>query len=97
MKPEQLIKEIIAHQAEIIGTDLAMQLAVKYSGVQLANGILTLPEKMPKEIVNDLIVGYGQLFGQSSVEVCLEVIRKHPSNEVDVLVPDTYRSRIKSK
>lgn len=97
MKPEQLIREIIDHQGEIIGINLAKQLATKYSGVSLSNGDLTMPEKPVKDVVNDLINGYEKLFGRSSVEVCLDVIKMHPSSDTDAIIPDLYANKVRNR
>ncbi len=97
MRPEQLIKEIINQQGEIIGINLARQLATKYSGVNLSNGDLTMPARPAKDVVNDLINGYEKLFGRSSVEVCLDVIKTHPISDTGAIVPDLYVNKIKNR
>jgi hypothetical protein len=94
MSPEKLIAEIIREQSQIIGEQLARTRAegtgaVKFNSSKLED--LTLTQENPAKAIELLINSYENIFGQASVEVCLDVIKKYPSEEVSTYIPEKFK------
>ena len=80
----ELVKEIVKEQSLIIGENLARQMAIE-SGVVKFNSSkiddLTVTEPNRDAAIEKLIGSYKELFGQASVEVCMNVIKKFPQKK----------------
>lgn len=94
MKPntnmQTIFMEIIQEQSAIVGEDLAYHSA-SLAGITInssENNIVL--KKEPKETLTDLIKAYENIFGRASVEVCLNVIRRHTKDEIYGLLPEKY-------
>jgi len=73
-----IIKEIIQEQSNIVGSRVALDRAratkvIEVRGAEIK--LLTAPEIALKK----LIKSFAEIFGEASVEVCDEVIKKHKS------------------
>jgi hypothetical protein len=94
MLPETLIAEIIKEQSQIIGENLAKSRAEK-SGIVTFNSAklddLTI-KLTPQEAIEKLIGSFEEVFGRASVEVCMDVIRRHPTAEVSAILPDRVKA-----
>lgn len=91
MNPFELAaSHIIKEQEGIIGP-LAFDQARKVAGIQVDNtGNVTIAGD-GKEVLNNLVHQYSELFGHASVEVCKEAIREiTPTITPDVL-PDILK------
>lgn len=68
----QAISNIIKEQQQIIGP-VAMDQAKKVSGLKMgANSSEVSIEGNKKDVLNNLIKQYSQLFGKTSIEICKE-------------------------
>ena len=80
----ELVKEIVKEQSLIIGENLARQMAIE-SGVVKFNSSkiddLTVTEPNRDMAIEKLIGSYKELFGQASVEVSMNVIKKFPQKK----------------
>lgn len=73
-----MVREIIAHQAMIIGP-LAIEQANKVSGLKVSDGEkinIEIKGNDPGTVVTGLVRKYEELFGQASVEVCKDAIKE---------------------
>ena len=80
MKTEEIVIAIIREQSQIIGDSLAQHMAVSTGVVRFNSSKtddLTLTSQDSNLVINKLIDAYKQLFGQASVEVCNNVIKKY--------------------
>jgi len=75
MKQTDLIKEIIHEQSNIVGEKIAIERALSTRVIELHNNTLTI-KGSPEEAVKKLIQAYEEIFGEASVEVCEDVIKK---------------------
>ena len=78
---EEIVKRIIIEQSLIIGESLSREMAIDTGVVKFnSNKIddITITSKDPNEAVEKLVNSYRNLFGQASVEVCMNVIRRFP-------------------
>ncbi len=82
----QLVEKIIEEQQAIIGP-IAWEQAFKVSGITLdpQTKQITL-EGNKKEILENLVKQYQQLFGQVSIEVCKEAVKG--------LLPETSKGQV---
>lgn len=98
MSAESLIVEIIKEQSLIIGENLAKSRAedagvLKFNSSKIED--ITLTRTNPPEVIDSLIKSYEELFGQASIEVCFEVIKRYPLTEVSAFLPDNIKSKLK--
>lgn len=94
---EDIVTAIIREQGQIIGVQLASfqatsSGAIRYDTSNASKIIVT--QEGPVAIQN-LIDSYKGIFGQSSVEVCLSVLRDMPYSEISQYLPDSIRDRIR--
>lgn len=89
MRKEELIQKIIEEQSQIIGSNLAKSRAV-------ATGAITYTEKNeinitqePTIALDKLMNAYREIFGQASVDVCMDVIRRLPYDQVSPYLSDS--------
>lgn len=72
---EQLAKLMIKHQEEIIGP-IAWSEANKVSGLVVSDKKITISKATEgKQVIDQLVKQYQNLFGQTSVEVCKDATR----------------------
>jgi len=97
MKPEDIARKIIKEQSLIIGEQLARQMA-KDSGVVEFNSSkiedLTITSSDSGTAIDSLINSYRKLFGQASVEVCFDVIRKISGTDTQSLFSDNLQAKL---
>jgi hypothetical protein len=71
----QLAQKIIKAQESVIGP-IALEQAKKVGGLQLDNTTRTVViNGSEKEVIDDLIRQYEEVFGMASVEVCRDAVR----------------------
>jgi len=75
MKQIDLIKEIIHEQSNIVGEKIAWERALNTKVITLENNKVAI-KGSPEDAINKLIKSYEEIFGEASVEVCEEVIKK---------------------
>lgn len=97
MKVETLAAEIIREQSLIVGENLAKiraegSGAVKFNSDRIDDLVITQSD--PNMVMETLINAYEELFGQASVEVCVEVIKRHTTEEITNLVPEHLKQKI---
>jgi len=99
IRPEELIKAIIKEQGLIIGEDLAVARAVSTGLIKPApedKGEVTVTGNNGV-VLEKLVDAYKQVFGQSSVDVCLDVIRRYPMVEISSILPDSLKGKVAAK
>jgi len=69
------VKLITEEQQKVIGREIAMQLVKSVNGIDIRNDLIEITGD-PKVALNDLVKEYAKLFGQISVEVSKEAIKK---------------------
>ncbi len=80
VKIEEVVLAIINEQSQIVGESIAKYVAsnsgvVKFGTSSSKDIIILVPE--PDKAINKLVDSYRGLFGQASVEVCLNVVKKY--------------------
>lgn len=95
MQIEKLIVEIVKEQSLIIGEPLAKSRAedagvVKFNSANIED--LSVTQQDNSKVISRLFKSYEELFGQASIEVCLDVLKRHPSNEITPMLPEELRS-----
>jgi hypothetical protein len=93
---EDLVKEIITEQSYIIGESLARQMAldtgvVRFNSTDIKD--ITVVSTNEEEAVEKLINSYENLFGPASVEVCMDVVRKHPDSHVHQYIIERFKNQ----
>lgn len=78
MNTKELIKEIINEQANIVGEKIAYERAISTKLINV-NGNNIEIKGSPKTALEKLILSYEEIFGEASVEVCEDVIKKYSS------------------
>ncbi len=80
-----VIKRMIDEQSQIIGESLAKSRAVASGAITYSQGMTSFELKGSAPIaIENVIKSYAEIFGDASVDVCLDVIKKFPSQEVSV-------------
>jgi actin-like ATPase involved in cell morphogenesis len=97
MKPEDIVRAIIKEQSLIIGEQLAKQMAtdsgvVRFNSSKLED--ISVTSKDSGTAIDRVINSYRNLFGQASVDVCLNVIRKLPDGNVNQLLSDSIKTKL---
>lgn len=95
MLPNEIFSKIIHEQSQIIGMTLAKSRAVDAGGINYDE----IEDKVelstnPKTALSNLLKSYGEIFGQASVDVCLDVIRTFPAEEIQEYIPDEYKDQL---
>jgi len=75
MKQVDLIKEIIHEQSNIVGEKIAIERALSTNVISFQNSKISI-KGSPEEAIKKLVNAYEEIFGEASVEVCEEVIKK---------------------
>lgn len=71
-----IIKEIIEEQSHIVGNKIAVDRAKSTNVIEFKGKDIVILSN-PNEALKKLIKSFEEIFGQASVEVCEEVIKKH--------------------
>jgi hypothetical protein len=84
-----LVKEIVYEQSQVVGMDLALDRAEKTGFIHCANkNIASISvDAISKDVFSPLLDSYEELFGRASLEVCLNVLRRHPKQDIETIVP----------
>jgi len=97
MVPNELIKKIIDEQSQIIGVDLARSRALATGAISYSSAQdVTLSEE-PPIVLDKLINSYKEIFGQASVDVCVDVIRKFPFQEISQYISPSIQGLVSAK
>lgn len=91
MLPEKLVADIVKEQSLIIGESLARSRAENTGVVSFKSNKVedvTLATDNTQSAIGKLIQSYGEVFGQASIEVCLSVIKRYPSDDVRKFLPE---------
>lgn len=90
-----VVQSIVTHQIDVLGP-LAIEQAKKVSGLSVDDQghvkILGAYKSKPKALLTTLITSYGKLFGQASIEVCIDAIKEAGTRLPDDQIPDVVRS-----
>jgi hypothetical protein len=73
-----IIKEIIQEQSNIVGSRVALDRARATKVIEIKGSEIKLLST-PDDALKKLIKSFAEIFGEASVEVCDEVIKKHKS------------------
>lgn len=95
MKPEELVQKIIEDQGQIIGEELALHRAVNTGLIKKTKGTFELKDK-PKVVIDKLISAYEEIFGESSVKVCVSTLEKFVDCGIDSYLPSNVKSLLES-
>ena len=106
MQHNEIVKKIIEEQSLIIGKNLAWSRAVTVSQIQ-SNAQDNTPTPTinisnvqitgdPKEAIDKLIQSYAEIFGQTSVNVCLDVLKKLPYAEIEPYLSESIKKQLTS-
>lgn len=76
MTSVELIKEIISEQSNIVGEKIALERALSTKVISLDNKRISIKGNTD-EALKKLIKAYEEIFGEASVEVCQDVIKKY--------------------
>lgn len=99
MQHHEIVKKIIDEQSLIIGKNLAWSRAVTVSEIKGAdaenlNAANLQVNGDPKQAIDKLIQSYGEIFGQTSVNVCLDVLKKLPYSDIEPYISDTVKNQL---
>lgn len=87
----QAVDRIIKEQQSIIGP-VALDMAKKVSGINVATGDEVNLVGNKKEILDNLVKQYAKLFGQASVEICKEAFEPYADRIAPTEVPDILKN-----
>lgn len=87
----QVVGRIIKEQQSIIGP-VALDMAKKVSGINVATGDEVNLVGNKKEILDNLVKQYAKLFGQASVEICKEAFEPYADRIAPAEVPDILKN-----
>jgi|APCry1669189000_1035189.scaffolds.fasta_scaffold452248_1 hypothetical protein len=71
-----IIKEIIEEQSNIVGLRVALDRARSTKVIDIKGSQIRILST-PEDALKKLIKSFAEIFGEASVEVCDEVIKKH--------------------
>ena len=69
------VKLITDEQQKVIGKEIAMKLAKSVDGIVIRNNLIEVTGD-PKNVLHELVKEYAKLFGQISVEVSKDALKK---------------------
>jgi hypothetical protein len=100
MITDELVKQIIKEQSLIIGETLSKERAtnsgvVKFNSAKIDDVLIIEPNS--GMVIEKLINSYSIMFGQASIEVCIDIIRKFPLDQVMQVLPDTLKASLNKK
>lgn len=87
----QAINTIIQEQELIVGKNVALWQAKKVAALEVSDAGQIILKGDPKEALASLVQQYSELFGQASVEVCKEAIRKSGAPLAPEELPDILK------
>jgi hypothetical protein len=91
-----IVKDIIMEQSHVIGIDLSVSRATNTGLIDVKTsdvGALKVSGE-PTEVLSKLIHSYGEIFGQASVDVCVDILQDYPYNEIENFIPLEIKQRI---
>lgn len=96
MNTNDVILAIIKEQSLLIGEQLAKARAeasgvIEFQSNDIRNIVVKGESKMALE---GLINAYKEVFGQPSVNVCINVLKKFPQNTIDDIVTENIRQEL---
>jgi hypothetical protein len=71
-----IIREIILEQSNIVGSRVAIDRARATKVIEIKGDVINILST-PDDALKKLIKSFEEIFGDASVEVCDEVIKKH--------------------
>lgn len=86
---KEIITKIIEEQSQIIGPNLAKSRALSTGAIIYTEKNEINVTQEPAIALDKLVKSYGEIFGQASIDVCLEVIRTFPYEQVSSYLPDS--------
>jgi hypothetical protein len=87
----QAISSIIQEQELIVGKTVALWQAKKVPMLEVQDSGQIILKGDPKEALQSLVQQYSELFGQASIEVCKEAIRKSTTPLANEELPDILK------
>ena len=94
---DELVKRIVSEQSQIIGESLARQMAINTGTVRFNSkkiDDITVTGGDPGRTIEKLIEAYQNLFGQASVEVCMDVLKTFPESEIGPFLTEELRNNL---
>ncbi len=93
---DDLVKAIIKEQGQIIGLDLAIRLAKLSGNISFSSDSVESLKLQgdPRAVLDSLLRSYSDVFGQTSINVCIDVIQRFPKQEVMSVVPDYVKNKL---
>lgn len=93
MNTNEVIVAIIREQSLIIGEQLAKARAeatgvIEFESTDVKSAVV---KGELKDVLESIINSYKEVFGQPSVDVCMNVLRKLPQDSIDPLVTDKLK------
>ena len=79
-----VVKEIIKEQSMIIGDSLSKMMAESSGVVKITQFDVQVTSDNQDEVFKKLIESYSKLFGQASIDLCLNIIHKHYGDDFKV-------------
>ena len=94
MYPNDIFKNIIREQSLIVGETLSRSRAVGTGSISFEpNGNIQIQEE-PKIALEKLISSYEEIFGQSSIDVCVDVLHRMPYSEIELFLPERIKTQL---
>lgn len=87
----QAINVIIHEQELIVGKTVALWQAKKVPTLNIEGANQIILNGDPKEALSNLVMQYSELFGQASVEVCKDAIKKNSLEFTPEELPDILK------
>lgn len=96
MYPKEIFKRIIEEQSQIVGKKLAYNRALATGSIRLPSNNIDGLELLsdPVKTLEKLITSYGEIFGQSSIDVCMDVIKSLPYDEISQYLPSSVKQLV---
>lgn len=89
--PNEIFSKIITEQSNIVGQNLARSRALSTGGVTFKDETHLEINGDPKELLDSLINAYGEIFGQASMDVCVDVLSRMNYNEIEPYLPENLK------
>lgn len=92
----KIVKDIILEQSNVIGMGLSVSRANNTGLISIdASNVDSLKVSgEPTEVLSKLIHSYGEVFGQASVDVCVDILQGYPYNEIENYIPLEIKQKI---
>ncbi len=94
MYPNDIFKNIIREQSLIVGEALSKSRAIGTGSISFGpDGNIHIQDE-PKLALEKLIRSYEEIFGQSSLDVCVDVLHRMPYTEIELFLPDRIKTQL---